>query len=425
LKRSVSEDAMMNGNVPDEPVSVPSSVVDHIEDTGDVRQPRQAHYHDVASRDVSSCLETKVKSSSSSRNNNTDAGINSELRPADILMGRGTGPNQHSGNVRFRALVYETFAKYMEALGISMDDSNSSTVPTASGTNCVPIDAITKKKLAYKVLSKIKEVKGRFLQKLTKHEAANACSSSFPKDGSTSIAIVDNIVNEHHSNGIYVEVSDRLAIEKIKQTYRFLYEQKSGNRRRQSLPTPPAMSPMQEAARREQDDPFRASQSDEAQLPVATTLTPPAMDGIKRISHLLQNLQQPRPNHFSSLQSFGYQPRCHPSSSSLRRFSVGVAPQLWLVEDTITMALRVAQEEVAVTSILTRLVHLREAERENRKQLLWTELAKADVDRAAFIARRLQALQEMRNLRESASSISSSMLIHPLRRSSETGRSLF
>jgi len=36
-----------------------------------------------------------------------------ELRASDVLFGRGSGPNDHEGNVSFRALVLERKAEYM------------------------------------------------------------------------------------------------------------------------------------------------------------------------------------------------------------------------------------------------------------------------------------------------------------------------
>lgn len=67
----------------------------------------------------------------------------SELRPYDVLFGRGSGPNDHEGNIRFRQLVAERKPEYM-------------------ATN----HRMTKAKIAKEIVDQVFSVQGRFLKKV-------------------------------------------------------------------------------------------------------------------------------------------------------------------------------------------------------------------------------------------------------------------
>lgn len=66
-----------------------------------------------------------------------------DLRPADVLFGRGSGPNDHEGNVRFRHYVGERKVSYM-------------------ATN----HRMTKTKIAREIVTLVQQNNGRFLRKL-------------------------------------------------------------------------------------------------------------------------------------------------------------------------------------------------------------------------------------------------------------------
>jgi hypothetical protein len=70
-----------------------------------------------------------------------------ELQPMDVLLGRGSGPNDHVGNVHFRNLVSERKAEYM-------------------ATN----HRQTKAKIAREIVDRILAKRGRFLKKLGHRE---------------------------------------------------------------------------------------------------------------------------------------------------------------------------------------------------------------------------------------------------------------
>jgi len=71
-----------------------------------------------------------------------------DLRPTDVLLGRGSGPNDHEGNKRFRLMVAERKAEYM-------------------ATN----HRLTKAKIAQEIVDGVYRVNGRFLRKLEGDEA--------------------------------------------------------------------------------------------------------------------------------------------------------------------------------------------------------------------------------------------------------------
>jgi hypothetical protein len=83
----------------------------------------------------------------------------------DVLLGRGTGPNEHIGNIRYRAFVREV---------IKTSESHA-------------IDKKIKKKLAAKIVDSVKARNGRFVKRV---------------------------------NNFYQEVPDRLAVDKTRQSFR-------------------------------------------------------------------------------------------------------------------------------------------------------------------------------------------------------------
>lgn len=103
-----------------------------------------------------------------------------DLGPNDVLLGRGTGPNEQIGNIRFRALVRD--------------------VIHASGKR--GLDGKEKTRLAKSVIQEVKAKGGRFVRKV---EGGGA---DVHKNNATK-------VGDH-----YEEVSDALALDKTKQSFR-------------------------------------------------------------------------------------------------------------------------------------------------------------------------------------------------------------
>jgi hypothetical protein len=106
----------------------------------------------------------------SSSNNKGDLFVQ-ELSENDVLLGRGTGPNEHQGNIRFRALV--------------KDILGTTDLPQHNGK--------AKTKLASKILNAVKARNGRFLKKVSKSKTVG---------------------------DLYVVVPDSVALEKTKQSFR-------------------------------------------------------------------------------------------------------------------------------------------------------------------------------------------------------------
>ena len=86
-----------------------------------------------------------------SRNtNDSSAALIVDVRPNDVLFGRGSGPNDHEGNIRFRELVAQRKEEYMN-------------------TN----HRQTKAKIAKDIVDQVFAVDGRFLKKLEGKELTN------------------------------------------------------------------------------------------------------------------------------------------------------------------------------------------------------------------------------------------------------------
>ncbi len=102
------------------------------------------------------------------------------LRPNDVLFGRGTGPNERIGNIRFRALVQDVIQSF-----------------GAKG-----LVGKTKSRLADVIIKKVKARGGRFVRRVE-------------YDDPTEIQKNRSRAGDH-----YEEVTDALALDKIKQSFR-------------------------------------------------------------------------------------------------------------------------------------------------------------------------------------------------------------
>jgi hypothetical protein len=141
----------------------------------------------------------------------------SSFRSNDVLLGRGSGPNRWEGNVRFRATVQRIYTEFLASRGAAVAKSSSYSA----------LDPYVKNQLARQVLSAIHDANGRFLQKMIKQD--------FLKDPCSKTTEVIHEEVEQGENSkitvVYVEAHSKKAMEKIKQTFRFLYDQKLARRR--------------------------------------------------------------------------------------------------------------------------------------------------------------------------------------------------
>jgi hypothetical protein len=125
---------------------------------------------------------SSVEKAGNEQQEQDDKELVSELFSHDVLLGRGTGPNEHQGNKHLRSIV----AKFQK-------DYDKS--PSRKGRH----------EVAMKTLREIKKNKGRFLERAA---SANAGAAN-DEDSSTGNPVY------------YFVVDDKKAINKIKQAFRY------------------------------------------------------------------------------------------------------------------------------------------------------------------------------------------------------------
>jgi len=165
------------------------------------------------------------------------------IRDYDVLMGRGSGPNRHSGNIHFRAIVGEVFDDFLRK-----NAATPNVMRARSGM--LRIDPATKNRLAQTVLDKISvEKNGRFLQKLNKKELMDAIEkgqeTKLIKARANSImdaTLTTPILDSHGGipgdtsmtpvNAVvfYKLIPEKQILAKIKQTFRFLRDQNEASK---------------------------------------------------------------------------------------------------------------------------------------------------------------------------------------------------
>jgi hypothetical protein len=96
-----------------------------------------------------------------------------DLGPYDVLLGRGTGPNEQAGNIKFRAFVRDAMKNSTGSQGV--------------------LNGETKSKLAKAVMAEVKAKGGRFVKKVKSPPAPPM---------------------------YYIEVDEALALDKTKQSFR-------------------------------------------------------------------------------------------------------------------------------------------------------------------------------------------------------------
>mmetsp|Transcript_12054 Transcript_12054/g.22385 ORF Transcript_12054/g.22385 Transcript_12054/m.22385 type:complete len:507 (-) Transcript_12054:1238-2758(-) len=150
------------------------------------------------------------------------------LRENDVLTGRGSGPNQTSGNTRFREVVWETYQEYLASL--RSDDSPSS---QAREGRCPPLmDGSAKNVMAQQVLAKIRRNNGRFLRRICQEDYRNLPREErervirIPVVTTTTASLADtgsgnSETTTRRRENLYVELPTKEALEKIKQSLRF------------------------------------------------------------------------------------------------------------------------------------------------------------------------------------------------------------
>jgi hypothetical protein len=145
----------------------------------------------------------------------------------DVLLGRGLGPNRIEGNIRFRQIVWDTYLEYKSSY-----TSGQSERDAAGGDEF--LDAFVKKEVADLVLKRYKEAgRGRFLRRISGEELESRRTGSDPARPGTRPA---PLFRRGGSSDYYQEVSDREAVEKIKQSIRFQVKRHRRDRGGRSSP---------------------------------------------------------------------------------------------------------------------------------------------------------------------------------------------
>jgi hypothetical protein len=112
-----------------------------------------------------------------------DGDVVTDLKPDDVLLGRGIGPNEHTGNVKFREIICYFRSEYLATSKRKAKD-----------------------KIAHKAIQIIKARKGRFIRKMS-------------QVGAKPVGAED----------VYVIADEKIAVEKTKQALRFLGRKKHGD----------------------------------------------------------------------------------------------------------------------------------------------------------------------------------------------------
>ncbi|KAG7370172.1 hypothetical protein IV203_027918 [Nitzschia inconspicua] len=249
--------------------------------------------------------------------------IRGGLRKYDVLTGRGSGPNQSQGNTLFRQIVWETYREYLQSLDVergSLPVTPHHQNPNASRR---PLDGNIKNLLARIILSKVQDHQGRFLRRICKEDFRSLSEDEksrvvqVPLDSATvktlSPPFTKKEPQEHTSSplsqkvNLYVELSVKETLEKIKQSLRFqvdrceqqnegclplqkqLHSSKGPHRKRLAIDTPEmlqSLSPQRPPKKRAVHiEAFRISGSDEAlELSPSLATTSPAAGSMNVLS---------------------------------------------------------------------------------------------------------------------------------------------
>jgi hypothetical protein len=151
--------------------------------------------------------------------NNTNSEL-TELGDLDVLLGRGSGPCRHSGNIRFRAIVLEVYHDYMEEQKAkAMSFSGSVEAQTS-------LDRGSRSRLSKKIREKTVQAGCRFLQKVA---VPPRSGTAYGDESITSELIAVRDKNNEGRVSYYQPVKEKFIREKIKQALRFVVDQEVGN----------------------------------------------------------------------------------------------------------------------------------------------------------------------------------------------------
>jgi hypothetical protein len=148
-----------------------------------------------------SCLPGSVVQSSSMilQSEAAALGVVLTLGENDVLLGRGTGPNENRGNIGFREIIKELLKEAKEDNTVS--------------------EKKFRFKLARNIVDIVKAKNGCFLRQLTKAEVNALQRHRTPSSSTTATRV---------SQDLYAVVPDKIAIVKTRQAFRFQLEKHIG-----------------------------------------------------------------------------------------------------------------------------------------------------------------------------------------------------
>ena len=150
--------------------------------------------------------------------------IPSELGDLDILLGRGSGPCRNPGNIRFRALVLETYNEHL-----AEQRAKERAKKSASTAVDPMLNRSSRAQLVKLIREKTRELGCRFLQKVASPPGSDPptkpTQEKFKGDGAL-VAIRD----PHNKTRVtyFQHVEEKHIREKIKQALRFIIETENG-----------------------------------------------------------------------------------------------------------------------------------------------------------------------------------------------------
>jgi hypothetical protein len=163
------------------------------------------------------------------------------LRKYDVLTGRGSGPNQSQGNTLFRQMVWETYQEYLQSLErkgniLSPQHGFHSRADRDSNIFRRPLDGNAKNLLARQILAKVQEHNGRFLRRICPEDFRNLSEeeqsrvvrvpvephlAKAPSKMGSSSEDDEGPASTSARVNLYIELSSKETLEKIKQSLRF------------------------------------------------------------------------------------------------------------------------------------------------------------------------------------------------------------
>ena len=170
-----------------------------------------------------------------------------QVQPNDVLLGRGSGPNDHPGNISYRKDIRECLKEFLSSYGKE------------------------RAVIVERVLRSVRKRKGRFLRKVTNKELRTglltgvAASSKSQGEASSKSFTTESSVTDTVPSSYFVEINDDAVIsEKVTQAFRYFSRNKDEEDRsdQTSSSDPVQKSPPRKRKRIQRVQPAAAAPAD-------------------------------------------------------------------------------------------------------------------------------------------------------------------